>query len=114
MKRAGVSFVGFFFVVILVTRCDRPRPATENSPELGARLFVQYCAPCHQGNGIGGPAPGGGLNAPDIRQFTKSPAELEVIIKNGFGKMPSFKDSTTAENIAIITNYVATNVELHR
>lgn len=78
----------------------------------GARLFVDNCARCHQVTGQGGPAPGG-LPAPDIRQLTKSPAELRQIITFGFGKMPSFKDSISDAQISEIADYVAAQIERH-
>ena len=81
--------------------------------EDGARLYDHYCARCHLDNGIGGPAPGNGINAVDIRQFTKSKSELEEIIKNGFGQMPALGDSMSRENISMIAAYVVTQIEKH-
>ena len=100
------------FAVIAFSQCQQAHQSAESSTDPGAKLFVDNCARCHLVNGTGGPAPGG-MNAPDIRQFTKSPAELREIISNGFGKMPSFKDSISDESISKIAVYVATQVELH-
>ena len=101
------------FAVILLTQCQQPRQSAESSPDPGAKLFVENCARCHLVNGTGGPAPGGGVNAPDLRQFNKAPIELREIITKGFGKMPSFKDSISDENISKIATYVSTQIELH-
>jgi mono/diheme cytochrome c family protein len=99
-----------FFAIILFTACQQ-HGSSAAATEGGAKLFDQYCATCHQGNGIGGPAPQVGLNAPDIRQFTKSQSELEGIITHGFGRMPAFGDSISAANISMIAAYVATQIE---
>ncbi|MBS1617543.1 MAG: cytochrome c [Bacteroidetes bacterium] len=90
---------------------DGTSPASDGSAG-GAQLFVDNCARCHQVTGQGGPAPGG-LPAPDIRQLTKSPAELRQIIIFGFGKMPSFKDSISDAQISEIADYVAAQIERH-
>jgi mono/diheme cytochrome c family protein len=113
MKRNLLISSILVLVSLFVTQCQQPRPKAEASGDEGATLFLHYCAACHLDNGIGGPAPGGGLNAPDIRQFTKSASELSVIITNGFGKMPAFKDSTTTDNISKIAAYVSRDIELH-
>ena len=113
MKNYLFLFLCFFSALLLITQCQQPRPTAESSTDPGAKLFLTYCSRCHLGNGTGGPAPGGGINAVDIRQFTKSAAELETIIGNGFGQMPAFKDSLSNNDISVIANYVATQIELH-
>jgi len=61
---------------------------------------------------MGGPATGG-LDARDIRQSKRSEGDLQGFIKNGWGEMPAFGDSVSADNIALIAHYVATNIEGH-
>jgi mono/diheme cytochrome c family protein len=108
------STIGISFTILLVTQCQQPRQTAESSPDPGAKLFLHYCAGCHLSNGSGEQlTPGGGVHPADIRQFTKTAPELEAIINNGFGKMPAFHDSTSADNISLIANYVATQIELH-
>ena len=107
------SLIFYFYIILcafLFNQCRQPRVSPQGSSKKGAKLFLQFCSGCHSDKGIGGQAPGQ-LNAPDIRQFTKTPSELELIIINGFGKMPAFKDSTSADNIAQIANYVAAQIE---
>jgi mono/diheme cytochrome c family protein len=115
MKR----WVQFFFFPLLcaalTTQCQQPHPRAEVSSDEGAKLFVHYCAGCHLGNGSGGQTvPGGDMEAIDIRQMTKTAPELVSIISYGFGKMPGFKDSTSTENISMIADYVATQIEAHQ
>ena len=99
--------------LLLFTRCQHKQynadvPAQTDD---GRRLFDQYCVRCHLGNGGGGPSTEVGVNAPDIRQFTRSKADLVEIISNGYGKMPAFGDSIPKEDIPIIASYVATQIE---
>jgi mono/diheme cytochrome c family protein len=116
MKRT-TRLLGICFAVIMFTQCEQPRQTADSSSDEGAKLFIHNCARCHLSTGAGGPAPGegvdGGINAPDIRQFTKTAPELQDIITNGFGKMPSFKDSISDENISKIATYVAAQIEFH-
>ena len=104
------NLLGILLMSLGLTACEQSRLRADASPDPGAKLFVDNCARCHQVTGAGGPAPGG-LPAADIRKKTKSPAELREIITFGFGKMPSFKDSITDEQIAQIADYVATQIE---
>lgn len=109
MKKIAFLF-NLAFAFFIFTQCQQTQNKAVANDE-GATQFSHYCARCHLGNGTGGPTPIPGVNAPDIRQFTKSQTELEEIIKNGFGKMPGFGDSTSKENIAMIASYVSTNIE---
>jgi len=108
MKKTAFFF-NVVFTLLIFSQCQQTqrKAATDD----GARLFDHYCARCHLESGTGGPTPIEGVNAPDIRQFTKSKDELEEIIKNGFGKMPGFGDSTSRENISVIATYVSTQIE---
>jgi len=108
-----VAFTGFiFFAVIVCTQCAQKQSSTYTA-DTGHKLYDHYCTPCHLGTGQGGPAPGSGIPAPDIRKMTKSEAELQQIITNGFGKMPAFADSTSQQNISLIAAYVVNEVEQH-
>ena len=106
------SLLGISCAAISLAHCDMPRQTAESSSDPGAVLFIDNCARCHLSTGAGSPAPGG-YPAADIREFDKNEAELREIITNGFGKMPSFKDSISDENIAKIATYVATQIERH-
>jgi mono/diheme cytochrome c family protein len=112
MKKAACSFITLIAVLLLLTRCQQNQNNAVIATADGAKLFDRYCVKCHLSNGTGGiSAETGGLNSADIRQFKKTPAELEAIITNGFGKMPAFGDSTSKENISMIAAYVATQIE---
>jgi len=113
MKKLLFPSLGLLFAAFVFTQCQQPHSTAETSPDPGAKLYLQNCSRCHGDVGMGGPAPGTGINAIDIRQFTKSPAQLVEIINNGWGQMPAFKDSITPENVALIASYVATNIEKH-
>ena len=106
MKR----LTAILLIAIAFAGCEQPRLRADASPDPGARLFVDNCARCHLVTGAGGPAPGG-LPARDLRRLTKTPAEIRETITYGFGKMPSFKDTITDDQIALIANYVASQIE---
>ena len=112
VMRKTVLYFYTVMIMIAMTRCQQRQNNNLASNE-GGKLFDHYCARCHLGNGIGGPTPIPGLNAPDIRKSTKSAQELEAFISNGFGQMPAFADSTSKENIMLIASYVASQIELH-
>ena len=113
MKKILFRSLGLFLTVFLICRCQQPRPAATASSDEGAKLFVANCSRCHQSTGGGGAAPGNSVNAPDIRQFTKSASDIDSIISYGYGQMPAFKDSLSGENISQIAAYVASQIEYH-
>ncbi|HWB64477.1 MAG TPA: cytochrome c [Chitinophagales bacterium] len=98
--------------LLVLSQCWQHRSKAVTQDE-GAKLFGDYCAGCHSITGRGGPSQIPGFNAPDLRKFKKSQAELEQIISNGYGKMPAFADSASTAEIAMIAQYVATDIEQH-
>jgi len=114
MKKLLTNSFGILVTVMVTTQCQQPRQSADSSTDTGARLFVHYCSRCHLSNGSGGPAPGNGLNAVDIRQFSKTAPQLQAIISYGYGQMPAFKDSISDGDISAIANYVSTQIELNK
>ena len=113
MKKLQLSSLWLLvFALALFNQCQQPRKSAEGSLDEGAKLFLQYCSRCHSDKGMGGQAPGN-VTAPDIRRYTRSAADINWIISNGYGRMPSLKDSMTAGNITSIANYVAAQIEYH-
>lgn len=87
---------------------------TGTTIDQGAKLYGEYCSRCHQLGGEGGlPTTKPGIDAPDIREATKSEQQLVAFISNGWGNMPSFKDSMPDESISMIAQYVVTHIEKH-
>ena len=112
MENSICKLLGIFFTIVLLTHCQNPHKSAETSTDPGAKLFVKYCSNCHLSNGSGGQiVPGGDMAAVDIRTFTKTVPELSLIIKNGYGKMPAFGDSISAENITVLADYVSRDIE---
>jgi mono/diheme cytochrome c family protein len=112
MKKIVFTF-NIIVSIIILTQCQQKQNVPVTQEDEGKKLFEQYCVRCHLEAGNGGPTPTMGVDAPDIRQSIKSQPELVAFISNGWGKMPSFKDSTSDENISMIATYVATQVEKH-
>ena len=109
MKKIVFGSFVIGFTLLLFTKCQQRTNniVTDN----GEKLFVNYCAGCHRSNGMGSPTTDLGVNAPDIRKFTKSKSELIGIISNGYGKMPAFGHTTSQDTISMIASYVATKIE---
>lgn len=71
--------------------------------DVGRALFAQNCAICHGANGKLG------LNgAHDLTKSNLNQNGRVYIVTNGLGKMPSFKDQLTPEQIQQVTAYSLT------
>jgi mono/diheme cytochrome c family protein len=72
----------------------------------GQDLFTQKCFQCHsvvQDQVRFGPSLYHELAAPHPK---KTPAEIRVILENGKGKMPSFKDVLTKQDVDTLLAYI--------
>lgn len=63
------------------------------------KLYAQGCARCHGATGVEG-------GAPNLALFMPGTERIAEIIANGKGRMPSFEDDYTGEEIAAIAGYV--------
>jgi mono/diheme cytochrome c family protein len=72
----------------------------------GEKVFLQRCFQCHstaEGQVKFGPSLYGELKPPHPK---KTPAEIRTILKEGKGKMPSFKDILTQEDTDNLIAYI--------
>ncbi|WP_400192904.1 c-type cytochrome [Hymenobacter sp. B81] len=98
----------------LLGACGSPNsPATATAPlppvpaaevELpGKALFLQNCALCHGANGKLG-----GNGARDLTKSNLNQTGRVYIVTHGMGKMPSFRDQLTPEQIEQVAAYSLT------
>ncbi|GAA4393269.1 hypothetical protein GCM10023186_44670 [Hymenobacter koreensis] len=82
-----------------------PPTTTETAPtELpGKALYTQNCAICHGANGKLGVNGAHDLTKSNLNQMGRT-----YIVTNGLGKMPSFKDQLTPEQIQEVVAYSLT------
>jgi len=94
---------------ILVVSAPRLSWATDTpGAQDGAAAFKTKCVACHGPDGAG-TAVGKSLKAPDLRSEAvqkQSDADLATFIANGKGNMPSFKSSTSDEQIRALVMHV--------
>jgi mono/diheme cytochrome c family protein len=74
----------------------------------GAGVYASYCARCHGADGRGQTAKGKQTGAKDFTSAKWQPNEARGIrvITNGKGKMPSFKNTLSAEDIRAAWTYI--------
>ena len=76
--------------------------------QAGQTLFLNNCLPCHslnEGQAGLGPSLYHELAKPHPK---KTPEEVHTILKNGKGKMPSFGDRLTPDNMDELVAYLRT------
>jgi mono/diheme cytochrome c family protein len=95
-----------------------PAPSTEAAGGAtatgndGAKIYAQFCTPCHGPNGKGDGPAGQALN-PHPRDHTdgtymnaRTDDQLLGVIRDGKGQMPSWKNSLTEEQIEAVLKHV--------
>ena len=85
--------------------------AAQGSQDSGAGVYKAKCATCHGQDGSGNTPVGKSLKVADLRSAEvqkKTDAELAQSIVEGKGNMPSFKSSTTEDEIHALVMYVRT------
>lgn len=85
-------------LALLLTGCDGP-PADAS----GREIYVEVCARCHAADLSGnvGPALGAGSNAAQ-----QSDEYLVTTIRDGRGRMPSFRQTLSMEQIERVVGYL--------
>ena len=98
--------------VILLALALAGSSAAAQTPD-GAALYQQHCRSCHGAKGV--PSPGmltmfPGLKALADSAFLTARSEdsLVSVMRNGAGKMKSFKDKLTADQMVAIARFVKT------
>jgi cytochrome c oxidase subunit II len=74
---------------------------TRRTSDLGQQEWAGVCAKCHGLGGEGGIGPRLAGSA-----ALGQPAEVEKVIRNGFGKMPAVADGWTGLQVAALTSYL--------
>ncbi len=98
--RKWIAFTLFAAVVALVAA---PAAAAEG----GKELYDQKCAMCHGKDGVAKPIAKGAGNFNDPKwQATKPEAAIVQTITDGKGKMASYKDKLTPEQIKALAAYI--------
>jgi mono/diheme cytochrome c family protein len=83
--------------------------AAQGSQDSGAGVYKAKCATCHGQDGSGNTPVGKSLKVADLRSAEvqkKTDAELAQSVVEGKGNMPSFKSSTTEDEIHAVVMYV--------
>lgn len=95
----------FLFAVVLVAASSCSKKISQTTVAEGPvaingqKLYAQSCSRCHGATGTEG-------GAPNLAVYPASAEKIAEIIANGKGRMPSFKDDYSAEEIAAIAGYV--------
>ncbi|MGB0035190.1 MAG: cytochrome c [Candidatus Acidiferrales bacterium] len=102
---AGLLMALMFFLVP-AARAGDGQAATNGKAE-----FKKDCAACHGVDGSGNTPVGKSLKVADLRSAEiqkKSDAELRKVIEEGKNNMPSFKKTTTDEQIRALVAHIRT------
>jgi mono/diheme cytochrome c family protein len=73
-----------------------------NAPT-GEKVFADSCGSCHKLKAAGST----GTVGPDLDKGKFSEPEVELIVREGGGGMPAFKDQLSEEQIKAVSSYVA-------
>ena len=91
---------------VFVLAEDSKAPADDPA---GAAAYKSKCNSCHGPDGSGNTPVGKSLKVADLRSDTvqkKSDAELIQFVADGKGNMPSFRNSTTDDQLKVIVAHV--------
>jgi mono/diheme cytochrome c family protein len=87
---------------------QKPTPARQQAVHAGQQVFYQHCLICHSvnpGQVMVGPSLAGEMrNSP----HKKSAAEIRVILHDGKGKMPPFKDKLSKDDVDHLLAFLGT------
>lgn len=85
-------------IAVAVAGCDGPE-----ADATGQEIFAQVCARCHSADLSGGVGPSLG---PGSNAAAQSDEFLVTTITEGRGRMPSFQETLTAEQIERVVGYL--------
>jgi len=92
-------------IVCFLALAMAPVAAAQGAAADSASLYKTKCAVCHGADGAGKSAmKGTDLRAAEAQKQTD--AQLQEAVANGKGKMPSFKDKLSKDQIAGLVTYV--------
>ena len=94
------SAFAFMALALVVSACG---PSV--SPEAdGVEVYIQVCARCHADNLTGGLGPP--LVGEESPTLDRPEAYIVQTITSGLGRMPSFRNTLTEEQIQLVTDYI--------
>jgi mono/diheme cytochrome c family protein len=106
----GRNTLGWWMVLLglVATACnshtERP-PNAEGMIERGEQVYLEYCAECHQTDGMGWSTLYPRLAGNPIVTL-HDPEPVIVTVTYGLGSMPSFQNRLTTQDMAAVINYV--------
>ena len=101
-----VLFVSLSFAIAIPANAQKNSASKEQAVHAGQEVFTQRCFQCHSvlpDQVRFGPSLYGELKKPHAK---KTDAEVRTILKNGKGKMPSFKDVLSKEDTDNLLAYL--------
>jgi mono/diheme cytochrome c family protein len=114
MPKVFLVIMGVAFLIASVI-CSSPKTQAQSSANknaarvhAGQDIFTHKCLQCHslnEGEVRLGPSLYGEMKQPHPK---KSATEIRAILENGKGKMPSFKDKLTNQDIDNLLAYLHT------
>lgn len=89
----------FLALLLLLAACNGSPPPDAT----GEQVFSQICATCHAADMTGGVGPPLG---PDSHAASQTDEYLRVTITNGRGRMPSFSNTLTSDQVEAVIRYM--------
>ncbi len=108
-KGAVFSFLTLVLLFLLLSGCT-PNPKLvieEEKVKKGQEIFIKNCSSCHGKSGEGKIGPP--LASPKIAKAIKKAeegSEVEITILKGKGKMPSFEEKLTHQEVHSLLSYL--------
>jgi mono/diheme cytochrome c family protein len=100
----GLAIVSWLAAAALVLMLFvGPEVVAEDEPQGGKTVFTANCGSCHTLSRAGT----SGVAGPKLDSITLDPAQVEEIVRNGKGSMPSFEGTLSDAEIAEVARYVA-------
>jgi mono/diheme cytochrome c family protein len=108
MRPVYITLAALAIVVLLLLDYNSHSERPTNPEELmtlGQRIYVEYCAECHQTDGTGWSTLYPRLAGNPIVTL-HDPEPIVVTVKYGRGSMMSFSDKLTSQEIAAVLTYI--------
>lgn len=93
-----IRFVAVAVALVAMTACDGP-----SGDASGEDIYIEACARCHAADLSGGIGPPLG---PDSNAAARSDEYLVRIITEGRGRMPSFRQTLSSEQIQRVVDHL--------
>ena len=102
-----VVSLSVLFVLMILIFNSKPAQTTIYAAD-GAQIYSTNCARCHGADGRAQTAKGKQTGATDFTSAKWQPNPNRAIraIRNGKGKMPSFKDNLSTDEISAVWEYI--------